>query len=150
MSSEQVNASDPRILMALTELQELIRGRYPNATFQVAPGEDPEGVYLDATVDVVDTDEVMDVVVDRLLAMQVEEGLPVYVIALRPVERVLEAMRSAKLPRRYRALEGGVPQAIVSGSDRSGDGCQTRGRLIEWAPPIGRSAPAPAASAAHA
>jgi len=43
MSSEQVNVSDPRILMALTELQELIRGRYPNATFRVAPGEDPEG-----------------------------------------------------------------------------------------------------------
>jgi len=63
-------------------------------------------VYLDATVDVVDTDEVMDVVVDRLLAMQVEEDLPVYVIALRPVERVLEAMRSAKLRRRYRALGG--------------------------------------------
>ena len=63
-------------------------------------------MYLDATVDVVDTDEVMDVVVDRLLAMQVEEDLPVYVIALRPVARVLEAMRSAKLPRRYRALGG--------------------------------------------
>ncbi len=72
----------------------MVRERWPAASFEVSQGEDPEGIYLDTTVDIEDTDEVMDVVTDRLLELQVEEGLPIYVIAGRPLERVLAYMRS--------------------------------------------------------
>lgn len=80
---------DPRIDAAVAELQDLIRVHYPEATFTVAPGEDPEGIYITATIDIDDLDEVVDVVVERLLNMQVEEGLPVHVLPVHPIERVL-------------------------------------------------------------
>ncbi len=95
MSKEHINAHDPRIRQALVELKAMVRERWPGASFEVSRGEDPEGIYLDATVDVADTDEVMDVVIDRLLELQVEERLPIYVIAGRPLERVLASLSSA-------------------------------------------------------
>lgn len=47
----------PRIAEALVELQELISSRYPGAAFSISDGEDPEGFYLTATVDVEDMRE---------------------------------------------------------------------------------------------
>lgn len=90
MSAERATMGDPRIDEAVTELKEMIRERYPKASFATTHGDDPEGVYLTAIVDVEDTEEVFDVVVDRLLAMEIEEGLPIYVVAVRPPERVLQ------------------------------------------------------------
>jgi hypothetical protein len=49
----------------------------------VTPGEDPEGLYVLATVDVDDTDAVVDVYIDRLLTLQIDDGLPIYVVPLR-------------------------------------------------------------------
>ena len=46
-----------------------------------------------ATVDIADTDEVVDVIGDRLLELQVDEGLPVYVTPLRPIARVIAQLR---------------------------------------------------------
>ena len=109
MNQERPLQIDQPTRHAIDELQGLIRARYPDAVFQVAHGEDPEGTYLKATVDVEDIDQVVDVFIDRLLEMQIDEGLPVYVIPLEPLERVIERMRSpAALPRRYRAVEGPV------------------------------------------
>jgi hypothetical protein len=47
----------------------------------------------------------MDLIIDRLLDLQVEQGLPVYVILLRPIERVREELREETISgrRRYRA-----------------------------------------------
>ncbi len=87
---------------ALDELKELITRQYPQAAFEVALGEDPEGVYLKATVDIEDVDEVLDAVLDRLFAIQVEEKLPIYVVPLRPVERVLKELQTARKPARPR------------------------------------------------
>ena len=86
--------SDPRIRAAVAELEELIRRRYPEATFDVGQGHDPEGVYLTPTVDVEDTDAVFDIVVDRLLELQIDDELPVYVIPVRPIERVMAELRA--------------------------------------------------------
>jgi len=108
MSTEQLNETDPKIQGALTELRQLIQDRYPSARFSVYRGEDPEGIYLGTTVDVEDTDEVVDVFIDRLIDLQVEEQLPVYVVTSRPVERVLEQMRSATPTRRFQAPMGSV------------------------------------------
>ncbi|MGE0541573.1 MAG: hypothetical protein AB7R89_15470 [Dehalococcoidia bacterium] len=77
---------------ALAELKTLILARFPDAIFHVYKGDEPCGIYLEATVDVEDTDEVIDTFIDRLVDMQVEERLPVYVVPVQPVERVLELM----------------------------------------------------------
>ena len=95
----------PRMEEAVHELKGLITARFPQATFVVEEGFDPEGIYLVTTVDIADTDEVIAVVGDRLVELQVDEGLPVYVTPLRPIERVIAALRereaatpSASLP----------------------------------------------------
>jgi len=98
MSAERRIDLDERIRSAVAELQALIHSRYPEATFVLTEGEDPPGTYLKATVDLDDVDEVIDSFGDRLLELQVEERLPVYVIPLQPVERVLQSMRVPEAP----------------------------------------------------
>ena len=82
-----------RIAAAMDTLQETIRSHYPAATFSLLQGEDPEGTYLQVTVDVEDTDEVVDIFIDRLLQLQIDEGLPVYVIPVRPLERIMALLQ---------------------------------------------------------
>lgn len=78
---------------ALKEMEGIIGQRYPTATFEVSRGEDdPKAVHLTATVDLDDPDEVLDLVITRVMELQVEEGLPLYVIPVRTPERV-EALR---------------------------------------------------------
>lgn len=87
MTSEYEQLTNPRILAAIEELQELISARFPAATFSVGLGEDPPGVYLRPVVDVDDRGEVVDVFIDRLTELQVEGDLPLYVVTRRPPER---------------------------------------------------------------
>ena len=93
MRTERSVQLSPRMEDAIRELQTLITGRFPEATFVVEEGFDPEGVYLVTTVDIPDTDEVVAAVGDRLVDLQVDEGLPVYVTPLRPIERVVTQLR---------------------------------------------------------
>ena len=74
----------PRVQAALADFERLIRDRYPEATFEVTHGGEPDGIYLTATVDLEDTLDVLDAIMDRLLEVQVDEYLPVYVIPVRP------------------------------------------------------------------
>src|SRR5688572_23385553 len=83
----------PRMQDAVEELKRLITARFPQAAFVVEEGFDPEGIYLVTTVDIADTDEVIAVVGDRLVALQVDEGLAIYVTPLRPIERVMAELR---------------------------------------------------------
>jgi hypothetical protein len=64
----------PRMEDAVRELQTLITGRFPEATFIVEEGFDPDGVSPVTTVDIPDTDAVVATVGDRLLDLQVDEG----------------------------------------------------------------------------
>ena len=89
--------SDPRVAAALEQLQSRIAARYPAATFDVFYRDDPDGFRLRATVDLVEPSELMDDVVEMLYALQVEQGLPVYVVAVQSPERVREQLR--RLPR---------------------------------------------------
>jgi hypothetical protein len=84
MPAEDADTLTLRLQRAVDELQRLIRQVDPLATFQVAPGEDPTGIYVLATVDVEDTERVMDTYMDRLLTLQIDEGLPLYVLPLHP------------------------------------------------------------------
>jgi hypothetical protein len=84
---------DPRMAAALEELAATISQHYPGSSFRVSRGEDdPTIVQLIATIDVEDTDPVLDVVMERLLELQ--ETLPVFVVTERPLERTI-AMREA-------------------------------------------------------
>ena len=83
----------PRMEEAVRELKRLITARFPQAVFVVEEGCDPEGIYLVTTVDIADTDEVIAVVGDRLVELQVTEGLPLYVTPLRPIARVVAELR---------------------------------------------------------
>src|SRR5688572_1773362 len=84
----------PRMQEAIDELKGLITTRFPQAAFVIEEGFDPEGVYLITTVDIADTDDVIAVIGDRLVELQVDEGLPVYVTPLRPIERVVAELRN--------------------------------------------------------
>ena len=73
----------------------MIAAVYPGTAFEVTSGEDdPDIIQLIATVDVEDTDDVMDVVIDRLLELEVDEGLPIYLVPIHLPERVLSRLRS--------------------------------------------------------
>lgn len=101
--------SDPRIQAALAEMRALIVARYPDAKFSTYRGEDPDGIYLEAIVDIADLDQVTDVYMDRLVDLQVEDGLPVYVALDWPAERVrAHLQRKASQPLLAR-LPGGWP-----------------------------------------
>lgn len=81
-----------RLQAAAAELQAMILDAFPSATFVLGPGpENPTELHVVTTVDVDDTDEVVDLIIDRMLEMQIGEGLPVYVIPLRQRRRALAA-----------------------------------------------------------
>ena len=89
MTHERQPASDRALEQAVAELQQLIATHYPGTTFAVGPGgDDPDGTYLTATVDLDDPDEVMDLVIERVLSLQIEDGLPIHVVPVRTPERV--------------------------------------------------------------
>ena len=92
-SAHQIRLT-PRIQEAVEELKRLIITHFPQATFVVEEGFDPEGIYLVTTVDIADTDDVIAVVGDRLVELQVDEGLPVYVTPLRPINRVIAELEN--------------------------------------------------------
>jgi len=93
MNQERPLTLTPALEKAINELQGRISERFPQASFVVEEGFDPKGIYLVTTVDIADTDEVIDVVGDRLLELQVDEGLPIYVTPLRPIQRVVAELQ---------------------------------------------------------
>src|SRR3712207_5586659 len=95
--------NDPVMQAAIAEMEELIRQRYPDATFSAEYGHDPDGVYLIATVDLEDTDEVVDAYIDRLIDLQVYEGLALHVLPLRTPERIA-AIRAEQEQSEYDAV----------------------------------------------
>ena len=93
MRQERPLPLPPAMEKAVNELKGAISERFPQASFVVEEGFDPKGIYLVTTVDIADTDEVIDAVGDRLLELQVDEGLPIYVTPLRPIQRVVAELR---------------------------------------------------------
>ena len=89
MRAEHLALDTPHMQAAIMELQGLIRQHYPDTSFEVVHGDDPTGMYVLATVDVEDTEAVVDVYIDRLLELQIDAGLAVYVMPVRPLARVL-------------------------------------------------------------
>lgn len=92
----------PRIKAALAELQQMIAEQFPSATFTESIGEEPIGFYLEVTVDLDNTDEVHKVYIDRLVDIQVDDELPIYVSVRQTPER-REANQRAYLAERAAA-----------------------------------------------
>jgi hypothetical protein len=95
MSTEREPKLRPRMHHAIAEIEELILQHYPDATFQVTRSpEDRRIVHLLTTVDVPDTTAVVEVVLARMMELQITEKLPLFVIPVRPRERVLAMLRA--------------------------------------------------------
>jgi hypothetical protein len=96
MKGESILSLDPRMPAALEGLEAAIRQHYPEARFRVSRGEDdPAIVQLITIVDVEDTDPVLDVVMEQMLALQAEE-LPIFVVTERPPERTMAMLEAAR------------------------------------------------------
>jgi hypothetical protein len=94
MSNEPPGLLDERTQRAVQELEETIRRHDPMATFELTCGEDdPASIHLITTVDVDDPDEVGDLVIDRVVELQVDEAIPLHVIPVRPLGRVLAELK---------------------------------------------------------
>ena len=109
MSDEQLRGTRPTLQQAVGELEQLIMAHYPGAIIEVGPGgDDPDGTYIVATVDLDDPDEVTDLVIDRVVAFQVDHGLPIHVVPIRTPKRVAQLRRQP--PRRqYHSVPAATP-----------------------------------------
>jgi hypothetical protein len=94
MRAKRISPSDPEIVSALNELKALIAARYPGASFDVFEGEDPEGVYLRATVDIEDSSDALVPALAKLEELEVEQGLPIYVVTDQPPSRVVAELKT--------------------------------------------------------
>jgi hypothetical protein len=103
--------TDPRMAAAIAELTDLIRGSYPETTFITDVDEHEGAVFVTAVVDVDDPDEVVDVFIDRLIALQVDDGLPLHIIPVRTPARREKLL--AELHQRPKRSETGTRTAIV-------------------------------------
>ncbi len=102
--------NDPRIRVAVSELTALLLSRFPAASLEVVQRGDSNGIYIIATVDVDDPDEVIEAVMPRMVEMQSDEGLPVYVVPEWPQHRVREQLRQI----RERRVQAGRVVAVGS------------------------------------
>jgi hypothetical protein len=113
MSKEYPLGLEARMQQAIAELESAILQRYPGARFEVSvAADDPRQIHLNAVVDLDDPDEVGDLVLDRLLQLQVDEGIPLHVIPLRTPERI-EAAAAAE--RSAQRLPSARPVPFVGG-----------------------------------
>ena len=112
MTREREPRLTPRMQQAVAELKELVRSRYPEASFRVARSpEDGRSIDIWTSVDLDEPDEVMDLVVGRVMELLIDEGLPVHVVPVRTPERA-EKARAAQV--REHQLASGVPVDIAA------------------------------------
>jgi hypothetical protein len=99
---------DERTRQAIRELQDTIAAHYPAASFVLTRSpEDPTTLHLLVVSDVDDPDEVGDLVVQRVVALQAEEDIPLHVIPLHTPERIqiaLDAELHGMAPRPIRSV----------------------------------------------
>ena len=89
---------DERMTAAIAEMQQLISTAFPNASYTTTHQDDPEGIQLIVMVDIEDTDRVVDCFIDRLLTLQVDESIPLYVIPVRSTNRVASQPQPIAIP----------------------------------------------------
>src|SRR5579871_8535 len=115
-----MKSADERLILqepvqaAVTELIGLMQQRFPTATFAVRRGtEDPDETFIMATVDLEDPDDLLTPILDRLLNVQLEEGLPVYVVPVHTPERIAGTRRRIASQRSRRAKAAVSPSSAA-------------------------------------
>jgi hypothetical protein len=94
MKTEQEPRLSSRMQRAIEQLKGLVHERYPDATFRIRRSpEEWRSIDLVTTVDVPDTTEVVDAVLDRVLELQLKDKLRIHVVPVRPRARVLSMLR---------------------------------------------------------
>jgi hypothetical protein len=94
---------DERVLVFVEELKNTILAHHPEATFELGPGgENPTAIFLDAYVDLDDPFEILDEISDRVVDIQVDEGIPLFVMPRPTPERAIEQARTHEQRRRGR------------------------------------------------
>lgn len=88
MIAQHRDADELAVQDAVSELQALVRLHYPDAEFEAFPNDDPEGIYLRIVVDIDDPSDVIEAILPRLADMQTD-GLPIYPVAVRPLDRIV-------------------------------------------------------------
>lgn len=97
--SEYQQSLDPRRREAIAELTQLVQSNFPLTHVLVAPGEDnPEATHVIATVDIDDPDAVADLVMERMLELQLDGGIPVHLIPIRTSERTAQLLQQQQRP----------------------------------------------------
>lgn len=81
----------PKMREAIGEIERLILEEDPSATFEIDESPEPEGVYLRATVDVVERTLIQEKFIGQLADFQIEDELPLYVVLGRTPKRMKEA-----------------------------------------------------------
>jgi len=71
---------DERTKHAIDEVQAAIKAAFPEAAFQVHRGEDPKGIYIDASTKAEHGFDALDGIGDRLVDCCVEAGLGISVV----------------------------------------------------------------------
>jgi hypothetical protein len=101
MKTVEEYMADERMRSAVEEIESVIKAKYPDVTFEPYVWHDPEGLYLRTEVDIDDTEEVTDLVIDRLVRMYFDEEIPIHLIPVRTPER-RAAMRKQEQTARER------------------------------------------------
>jgi hypothetical protein len=91
---------------AIDELSSLILERYPGTTFSVERDPEEDAVLVWATVDVDDTDEVLDSFLGRLHELREPEWLPLHIIPIRTPERRERALAEQRVKRGRGGVRG--------------------------------------------
>jgi hypothetical protein len=112
MAKGYLQTLDPRRQQAVMELTEMVKQHYPTASFEIGPSEeDPDVTHITASVDIDDPEEVTDLTIERELELQIEEGIPVYVIPIRTPERVAALLRQQR--KQERSASPVLPQQAL-------------------------------------
>lgn len=106
MSSATPEIDYQRIDPIIAEFKQTISEHFPGTEFEQYLGEDPDGVYLIAIVDLEDPDEVIDLIIDRLVDVQTEDRLPLHVAAVQTRARTEAALQAnPRQPAEYSVLD---------------------------------------------
>ena len=93
MSEQWKWARISKVKEAAEELKATIRAKYPDAQFSLSRAADDRHIWhLWTTVDVDDPEDVKALTRDREFSLLVDDHIPLYVIATRGPERVMQHM----------------------------------------------------------
>ena len=105
MTSETMIPLDARMQAAIAEMKHLILQHFPEATFELGPGEDPVGMHLTATVD---REDLWDSLISAAIVLSICRSMKGYHSTSfpAPLARTMEMLQRARerTPWVYRAV----------------------------------------------